>query len=101
VFAAALGIPLLANMTEFGLTPLFPLEELAAAGVGLALYPLSAFRAMAAAALNVYRTIREDGTQLGVLNTMQTRDELYEVLGYHAYERKLDELFGKTVKGEG
>jgi len=94
-FAAALNIPILANITEFGLTPLFSLEELAEAGVGLALYPLSAFRAMAAAALKVYRTIREDGTQLGVVNTMQTRDELYEVLGYHAYERKLDELFGK------
>jgi methylisocitrate lyase len=94
-FARALNIPVLANMTEFGLTPLFSLEELASAGVGLALYPLSAFRAMSAAALKVYRTIREEGTQRGVLDGMQTRAELYEVLGYHAYERKLDELFGK------
>jgi len=99
-FAAALEIPLLANLTEFGLTPLFTLEELKAAGVGLALYPLSAFRAMSAAALRAYRTIREEGTQRGVLEEMQTRAELYEVLGYHAYERKLDELFGKRVKCE-
>jgi len=99
-FAAALDMPLLANLTEFGLTPLFTLEELAAAGVGLALYPLSAFRAMSAAALRAYRTIREEGTQRGVLEEMQTRAELYEVLGYHAYERKLDELFGKRVKSE-
>lgn len=100
-FSEVLGIPLLANMTEFGMTPLFTREELASAGVGLALYPLSAFRAMSAAALKVYRAIREEGTQCGVLDTMQTRAELYEVLGYHAYERKMDELFGKTVKGEG
>jgi methylisocitrate lyase len=86
-FAGVLGIPLLANMTEFGLTPLFSLEELATAGVGLALYPLSAFRAMAAAALKVYRTIRRDGSQRAVLDEMQTRAELYEVLGYPAYER--------------
>lgn len=97
-FAAALDIPLLANLTEFGLTPLFTREELAAAGVGLALYPLSAFRAMAAAALKVYRTIREEGTQRAVLDGMQTRAELYDVLGYHAYERKLDELFEKEEK---
>lgn len=99
-FAEALGIPVLANMTEFGLTPLFTTEELATAGVGLVLYPLSAFRAMSAAALKVYRTIREEGSQRGVLDTMQTRDELYEVLGYHAYERKLDQLFGKRLKAE-
>jgi methylisocitrate lyase len=97
-FADATAIPVLANMTEFGLTPLFNLEELATAGVGLALYPLSAFRAMSAAALKVYRTIRKEGSQRGVLETMQTRAELYEVLGYHAYERKLDELFGKEEK---
>jgi methylisocitrate lyase len=96
-FAGAVGIPVLANMTEFGLTPLFTLEELASAGVGLALYPLSAFRAMSAAALKVYRTIREEGTQRGVLDEMQTRAELYGVLGYHAYERKLDELFEKQA----
>jgi len=94
-FTKALGIPVLANMTEFGLTPLFSLEELASAGVGLALYPLSAFRAMSAAALKVYRTIRRDGSQRAVLDGMQTRDELYEVLGYHDFELKLDELFGK------
>lgn len=99
-FAGALGIPLLANMTEFGLTPLFSLEELASAGVGLALYPLSAFRAMSAAALKVYTAIRRDGSQRAVLDQMQTRAELYEVLGYHAYERKLDELFDNKVKSE-
>ena len=97
-FAEALGIPLLANMTEFGLTPLFTLDELATAGVGLALYPLSAFRAMSAAALKVYRTIRRDGSQRAVLGEMQTRVGLYEVLGYQAYESKLDELFGKEEK---
>jgi methylisocitrate lyase len=97
-FAAAVDLPILANLPEFGVTPLFSREELATAGVGLALYPLSAFRAMAAAALQVYRTIRAEGTQRGVLDTMQTRAELYDVLGYHAYERKLDELFGKEEK---
>ncbi len=97
-FAGALGIPLLANMTEFGLTPLFSLEELASAGVELALYPLSAFRAMSAAALKVYTAIRRDGSQRAVLDQMQTRGELYEVLGYHACERKLDELFGREEK---
>lgn len=97
-FAEALGIPLLANMTEFGMTPLFSLEELASAGVGLALYPLSAFRAMSAAALKVYTAIRRDGSQRAVLDQMQTRAELYEILGYHAYERKLDELFGREEK---
>jgi len=99
-FTAAVGIPVLANLTEFGLTPLFTLEELADAGVGLALYPLSAFRAMSAAALRVYRAIRTDGSQRALLEEMQTRAELYDLLGYHAYERKLDELFGKRVKGE-
>jgi len=96
----ALGIPVLANLTEFGLTPLFTQEELATAGVGLALYPLSAFRAMSAAALKVYRTIREEGSQRGVLEEMQSRAELYDVLGYHAYERKLDELFESGLKTE-
>jgi methylisocitrate lyase len=98
IFADAAGIPVLANMTEFGVTPLLGLEELAAAGVGLVLYPLSAFRAMSAAALKVYRTIREKGTQAGLLDEMQTRAELYEVLGYHEYERKLDQLFGKAAQ---
>ncbi len=94
-FAEAVGIPVLANMTEFGVTPLFTREELGDAGVGLVLYPLSAFRAMAAAAQRVYRTIRQDGTQAGVVELMQPRSELYDVLGYHAFDRKLDELFGK------
>lgn len=97
-FADATGLPVLANMTEFGVTPLFCTEELAAAGVSLALYPLSAFRAMSAAALRVYRAIREEGTQKGVVDTMQSRAELYAFLGYHDYERKLDELFGKEEK---
>jgi methylisocitrate lyase len=92
-FAEALDIPLLANMTEFGVTPLFTAEQLADAGVGLVLYPLSAFRAMSAAALKVYRTIRNDGTQQAVVDTMQTRAELYDFLNYHDYEAKLDELF--------
>lgn len=92
-FAEAAGVPVLANLTEFGKTPLFTTRDLAAQGVALALYPLSAFRAMSAAALRVYRTIREEGTQAGVVNSMQTRAELYDVLDYHAYEAKLDELF--------
>ncbi len=93
-FAGTVGIPVLANMTEFGVTPLFTREELGEAGVSLVLYPLSAFRAMAAAAQRVYRAIREEGTQAGVVEQMQTRAELYDILGYHAFERKLDELFG-------
>jgi methylisocitrate lyase len=92
-FAAATGVPVLANLTEFGQTPLFTTGELADAGVRLALYPLSASRAMAAAADEVFRTIRRDGTQKAVIGRMQTRSELYEVLGYHEYEQKLDELF--------
>ena len=84
---------MLANITEFGKTPLFTLDELRSAGVALALYPLSAFRAMNKAALNVYQTLRREGTQKNVVATMQTRDELYDFLGYHAYEEKLDELF--------
>ena len=95
-FTCAVQVPVLANLTEFGKTPLFSLEELAGAGVRLALYPLSAFRAMSKAALEVYQTIRREGTQRNVVDRMQTRAELYEVLGYHEYERKLDELFGKT-----
>ena len=92
-FADAVGVPVLANITEFGSTPLFTVDELRSAGVAIALYPLSAFRAMNAAALNVYRHLRADGTQRAVVDTMQTRAELYEYLGYHAYEHKLDELF--------
>ena len=92
-FADAVGVPILANLTEFGQTPLFTVEEIASAGVAIALYPLSAFRAMNRAALNVYEALRRDGTQQSVVSTMQTRAELYDYLGYHAYERKLDELF--------
>ena len=94
-FADAVKVPVLANITEFGATPLFSLEELRSAGVAIALYPLSAFRAMNAAALKVYNAIRKEGTQKGVVDLMQTRDDLYEALDYLAYERKLDELFAK------
>lgn len=94
-FIAAVAVPVLANITEFGRTPLFTVKELREAGVRLALYPLSAFRAMSRAAELVYESIRRDGTQQGVLERMQTRNELYDVLGYHEYERKLDELFGR------
>lgn len=92
-FTRAMDVPVLANLTEFGQTPLFTTAELDEAGVRLALYPLSASRAMAQAAERVYRTIRRDGTQKAALDGMQTRSELYEVLGYHEYEQKLDELF--------
>jgi methylisocitrate lyase len=95
-FAEAVRVPLLANITEFGQTPLFTLAELKSAGVAIALYPLSAFRAMNQAALNVYRTLRRDGTQQAAVATMQTRSELYDFLDYHAYEGKLDTLFAKT-----
>ena len=94
-FADAVKVPVLANITEFGSTPLFTVEQLRSANVSLVLYPLSAFRAMNQAALNVYRAIRRDGTQQGVLDTMQTRAELYEFLDYHRFEAKLDELFAK------
>ena len=92
-FTAAIDIPVLANLTEFGKTPMFNTEELANAGVSLALYPLSAYRAMAKAAASVYEILRRDGTQKAVIDNMQTRDELYDVLGYHEYEDKLDQLF--------
>lgn len=94
-FTDAVRVPVLANITEFGKTPLFTTRELGDAGVRLALYPLSAFRAMSAAALAVYETLRREGTQQAVVDTMQSRMELYEVLGYHEYERKLDALFAK------
>ncbi|MFL6618142.1 MAG: isocitrate lyase/phosphoenolpyruvate mutase family protein, partial [Povalibacter sp.] len=94
-FSRLVRVPVLANITEFGQTPLFSVQELAQAGVGLVLYPLSAFRAMSRAAEEVYGAIRKDGTQQRVIDRMQTRTELYEVLSYHDYERKLDELFGK------
>jgi len=93
-FADAVSVPVLANMTEFGITPLFTAKELADAGVAMILYPLSAFRAMSAAAERVYRAIRTEGTQRGVLDAMQGRAELYEILGYNNSERKLDELSG-------
>jgi methylisocitrate lyase len=92
-FCHAVGAPVLANITEFGKTPLFTVSELASCGVGLALYPLSAFRAMSAAALEVFGAIRQEGTQKGLIGKMQTRAELYEYLDYHAYEAKLDKLF--------
>jgi methylisocitrate lyase len=95
-FASNVGVPVLANLTEFGKTPLFSLEEVRGAGVRLALYPLSAFRAMSAAAQQVYQTIRRDGTQKNVIDQMQTREELYRVLRYYEYEQKLDRLFGKS-----
>jgi methylisocitrate lyase len=95
-FAEAVKVPVLANITEFGRTPLFTTGELRSAGVAMALYPLSAFRAMNAAALKVYQALRTDGTQKGVVELMQTRDDLYDYLDYHAYERKLDELFSKN-----
>jgi methylisocitrate lyase len=95
-FVARVGVPVLANITEFGQTPLFTLTELGDAGVRLVLYPLSAFRAAAKAEVTVFAAIRREGTQKSVVPTMQTRAELYEVLGYYEYERKLDELFGKT-----
>ena len=92
-FVEAVGVPVLANITEFGATPLYTTQQLASAGVKLALYPLSAFRAMSQAALNVYQHLLDDGTQQQVVDTMQTRMELYDFLDYHAYENKLDELF--------
>jgi len=99
-FRKAVGVPVLANITEFGKTPLFTREELAAAGVDIILYCCAAYRAMNAAALKVYEAIRAEGTQKSVLPIMQTRDELYRYLDYHAYERKLDELFAKGAKSE-
>jgi len=93
-FTSVVKVPVLANITEFGKTPMFTVAELATVGVGLVLYPLSAFRAMSSAAVAVYDAIRRDGSQKAVIDRMQTRAELYEVLGYHEYEKKLDELFG-------
>ena len=93
-FTSAIRVPVLANITEFGKTPLFTTAELGSVGVRLVLYPLSAFRAMSNAALAVYGTLRKEGTQQSVVNLMQTRTELYDVLGYNEYEKKLDELFG-------
>ena len=92
-FVDAVNVPVLANITEFGKTPLFTREELASAGVAIQLFPLSAFRAMNKAAENVYAAIRRDGHQKTVVDTMQTRDELYQAIGYYAFEEKLDQLF--------
>ena len=97
-FADAVKVPILANITEFGATPLFTVAELKSADVAMALYPLTAFRAMNAAALKVFQTLRKEGTQKNVINTMQTRNELYDFLDYHAYEQKLDQLFAKGRK---
>jgi methylisocitrate lyase len=98
-FVKAVEVPVLANLTEFGRTPLFTVDELAAAGIAMTLYPLSAFRAMSKAALEVYSAIRSDGTQQAVVDRMQTRMELYDVLGYQAYEDRLDALFaGQGLK---
>jgi methylisocitrate lyase len=94
-FVEAVDVPVLANITEFGSTPLFTVDELASADVSIVLYPLSAFRAMNAAALNVYQAVRNDGTQKNVVDTMQTRADLYEYLGYHEFEQKLDSLYKK------
>ena len=95
-FADAVKVPVLANITEFGKTPLFSTQELGDAGCAVALYPLSAFRAMNKAALNVYQTLRKDGHQRAVVDAMQTREELYHYLGYHEFEKKLDALFAKS-----
>ena len=99
-FATAVEVPILANITEFGVTPLFTIEELARANVSLVLYPLSAFRAMSAAALKVYSEIRGEGSQRNVINTMQTRAELYGFLDYNVYEEKLNGLFSEFSEPE-
>ena len=95
LFTQKITAPVLANITEFGKTPLFTKEELGKAGVSLILYPLSAFRAMSQAALNTYKAIIAQGTQQSVVDTMQTRNDLYQVLGYHKYEQQLDQLMGE------
>ncbi|TMH64059.1 MAG: methylisocitrate lyase [Betaproteobacteria bacterium] len=94
-FAAAVKVPILANITEFGKTPLFTVDELRSADVGIVLYPLTAFRAMNQAALKTYETVRKRGTQKSLLQEMQSREELYDTIGYHDYEKKLDELFAR------
>ena len=99
-FKEATHVPILANITEFGLTPLYTKDELASAGVDIVLYCCSAYRAMNAAALKVYETIRTEGTQQSVIPIMQTRAELYQFLGYHEYEQKLDQLFAKSKQPE-
>ena len=99
-FKAAVKVPILANITEFGMTPLFTREELASADVDIILYCCGAYRAMNKAALNFYETVRRDGTQKAAVPTMQTRDELYDYLDYQAYEHKLDELFANGKSGD-
>jgi len=94
-FRDAVNVPILANITEFGKTPMFTTDELGSVGVDMVLYPLSAFRSMNAAALNTYQVLRKEGTQQNVIDTMQSRDDLYDYLGYHEYEQKLDQLFKK------
>jgi methylisocitrate lyase len=100
-FVDAVKVPVLANITEFGATPLFTVDELRSAGVAIVLYPLSAFRAANKAAENVYRAIRRDGTQRNVIDTMQTREELYDRIDYYSYERHLDELFAREAATGG
>jgi methylisocitrate lyase len=95
-FADAVKVPVLANITEFGKSPMFTVDELRSAGCAIVLYPLSAFRAMNQAAMRVYQEVRGKGTQKGLLGQMQTREELYEVINYHSYEKKLDELFSRS-----
>jgi len=97
-FAGTVNVPILANITEFGSTPLYTLEELRGADVSIVLYPLSAFRAMSKAALSVYDAIRREGTQKNVLTLMQPRSELYQYLDYHSFEEKLDTIFSKEEK---
>ena len=99
-FTDVVKVPVLANITEFGMTPLFTTSELAGVGVGIVLYPLSAFRAMNKAAENVYETVRKDGSQKAVLDTMQTREELYQRINYYEYEGALDKLLGNGDKKE-
>jgi methylisocitrate lyase len=96
----AVGVPILANITEFGQTPLFTRDELGGAGVDIILYCCAAYRAMNAAALKVYETIRNEGTQKSVVPLMQSRADLYKFLDYHAYEKKLDDLFARDKKSE-
>ncbi|QBQ40612.1 methylisocitrate lyase [Sphingobacterium psychroaquaticum] len=100
-FSAATGLPVLANITEFGQTPLFTVEELEKADVSIVLYPLSAFRAANKAAANVYSHIRKDGSQAAVIDTMQTREELYQSIDYYQYENRLDQLFNTNKHDEG
>jgi methylisocitrate lyase len=97
-FADAVKVPILANITEFGKSPLFTVDELRSANVAMILYPLTAFRAMNKAALKAYEEVRKKGTQKGLIGEMQTREELYDIIDYHSYEKKLDELFSKAQK---